>query len=95
MSLVSPRKGFHELERLPAMVNNKKTEINKITDTISPLHVVQLAGLKLPTPQVTPAPTPPTSAAPSVSGGVPVIGKLMTLLLWTHRMNIEQIWSYM
>jgi hypothetical protein len=77
MSLVSPRKGFHELERLPVMVNNKKTEINKITDTISPLHVVQLAGLKLPTPLATPTPTPPTSAVPSV-GGVPIIGKLMS-----------------
>ena len=74
LSLVTPRKGFHELEKLPAMVNNQKTEINKISDTVSPLHFVQLAGLKLPTPQTTPAPTPPTSTAASVNG-VPNIGK--------------------
>lgn len=74
LSLVCPRKGVHELEKLPALINNKKMEINKISDTVSPLHVVQLAGLKLPTPQVTPAPTPPTSSASSVSSA-PIIGK--------------------
>lgn len=75
LSLVAPRKGFHDLEKLPALINNKKTEINKVSDTVSPLHVVQLAGLKLPTPQITPAPTPPMSAASSVNGSAPTIGK--------------------
>jgi hypothetical protein len=61
LSLVTPRKGLHELEKLSGLVNNKKTEINKISDTVNSAHVVQLAGLKLPTPQTTPAPTPPTT----------------------------------
>ncbi|KAG2183632.1 hypothetical protein INT43_006640, partial [Umbelopsis isabellina] len=73
LSLVAPRKGLHELEKLSGLVNNKKTEINKILDTVNPAHVVQLAGLKLPTPQITPAPTPPTTDVASVNI-MPLIG---------------------
>jgi hypothetical protein len=88
LSLVSPRKGFNELEKLPAMVNNKKTEINIVSDTINPLHVVHLAGLKLPTPQATPAPTPPTSTASSVSAA-PIIGKTTTIFIIAHGIFFE------
>lgn len=87
LSLVAPRKGLHELEKLSGLINNKKTEINKILDTVNPAHVVQLAGLKLPTPQITPAPTPPTNDIASINI-TPLIGNN---ILGLHTVSAESL----
>ncbi|KAI8394137.1 mediator complex subunit 25 von Willebrand factor type A-domain-containing protein [Radiomyces spectabilis] len=56
LSLITPRKGYKELEDLVTEVNKQKTEIHTVSDPVAATHVVKLAGFTLPPKQIPAAP---------------------------------------
>jgi hypothetical protein len=58
--LISPEKDCRDLEEIVTQVNDQKTELNIVAETIVPSHVVKLAGIKLP---LAPPPPPPPATA--------------------------------
>lgn len=71
LSLISPRKDCKNLEDIVTQVNDQKTELNTVTETVMPSHLVKLAGIKLP---VAPPPPPPQAAIPPPASNAMVTG---------------------